>query len=144
MSARALSLAGFLAVAATLAGCGLHPLYATDDPHGGAQVLQSIYIEPIEGEIAGYELRNALIDGLHSPMKPADAAYRLSIQIKQTLQAISVQNNASITRYNYVLQGKYSLTDAYPSRVTWFSMNARISLGMEMFIVVMAVLTPCA
>jgi LPS-assembly lipoprotein len=112
MSTWILCLAFAALMAGTLSACGFHPLYANYSPgSGGAQILDSVYVDPIEGEIAGYELRNSLIDGLHSPQHPADAAYRLKIEIKQTIQAISVENNASITRYNYVLQGKYELTD---------------------------------
>jgi LPS-assembly lipoprotein len=112
MSARAVVLATILALAVPLSACGLHPLYATDTDRDGNQIFDSVYVEPIEGEIAGYALRNALIDGLHSPQKPTEAAYRLKIEITQTLQAIDVENNASITRYNYVLTGSYTLTDA--------------------------------
>jgi LPS-assembly lipoprotein len=99
MSARIATFAVIALLASALGGCGLHPLYGSDENRGAA------------AEIAGYELRNSLIDGLHSPMRFGDAQYRLKITITQLLQAIAVENNASITRYNYVLTGKYSLTD---------------------------------
>jgi LPS-assembly lipoprotein len=112
MSARAFTFAVIALLASALGGCGLHPLYGSDENRGAAaEVFNTIYVDPIEGEIAGYELRNSLIDGLHSPMRFGDAQYRLKITITQLLQAIAVENNASITRYNYVLTGKYSLTD---------------------------------
>lgn len=111
MSARFLALAGTLALVLGLGGCGFHPLYADTSVKGGQQVFESIYVDPIEGEIAGYELRNSLIDALHSPPKSEQAPYRLAITISQTVQAIAIENNASITRYNYVLLANYTLTD---------------------------------
>jgi len=112
MSARALLLAAMALAVSTLGGCGLHPLYGSEENKGAAgKVFDTIYVDPIQGEIAGYELRNALIDGLHAPMRLGDAEYRLKITITQLLQAIAVENNASITRYNYILTGKYVLTD---------------------------------
>ena len=112
MKSRSLTLAGVLVLACALSGCGFRPLYANYGPNAGAQVLGSVYVEPIEGEIAGYELRNALIDGLHAPVRSQDAAYRLSIDIRQTIQPIVVENNANISRFNYLLEGTYKLTDA--------------------------------
>jgi LPS-assembly lipoprotein len=112
MSARAFAFVAIVLLAPALGGCGLHPLYGSEEHKGAAaEVFGTIYVDPIEGEIAGYELRNSLIDGLHSPMRLGDAEYRLKIMITQTLQAIAVENNASITRYNYILTGKYTLTD---------------------------------
>jgi LPS-assembly lipoprotein len=57
-----------------LAACGFHPLYGG---HRRAATLSSIYVEPI-AERDGYELRNTLIDLLHSDGRPRQA-YRLKI-----------------------------------------------------------------
>jgi LPS-assembly lipoprotein len=112
MSARLLWLAGILALSMALGGCGFHPLYADYGlKNGGQQVFDSIYVEPIEGEVAGYELRNSLIDSLHATSKPDEAQYRLTVKIKQKIQAIGINSDASITRYNYNLQADYELTD---------------------------------
>ena len=78
---------------------------------GGQQIFHSIYVEPIDGEVAGYEMRNSLIDLLHGANRPDEAQYRLSITIRQIVQGIAIENDASITRYNYSLQADYKLTD---------------------------------
>jgi len=112
MSARVLYLACAIAMSAVLGGCGFHPLYAESGPSGGGhQIFQSIYVEPIDGEVAGYEMRNSLIDLLHGANRPEEAEYRLSITIRQIIQGIAIENDASITRYNYSLQADYTLTD---------------------------------
>ena len=112
MSGRWTGLASSILLSVALAGCGFHPLYADRSAEGGGrQVLGSIYVEPIDGEVAGYEMRNALIDLLHGTSRPDEAQYRLSITIRQIIQGIAIQNDASITRYNYSLEASYDLTD---------------------------------
>jgi LPS-assembly lipoprotein len=112
MSARVLYLACAIAMSAVLGGCGFHPLYAESGPSGGGhQIFQSIYVEPIDGEVAGYEMRNSLIDLLHGVNRPEEAEYRLTISIRQLIQSIAIENDASITRYNYSLYANYELTD---------------------------------
>jgi LPS-assembly lipoprotein len=112
MSARFLELVCSAMLWVALAGCGFHPLYADRGPEaGGQRVFHSIYVEPIDGEVAGYEVRNSLIDLLHGTSRPEEAEYRLSITIRQIIQGIAIQNDASITRYNYSLEADYDLTD---------------------------------
>lgn len=112
MKAHLLAVAFAVVMSAALGGCGFHPLYASDGPQGGGrQIFHSIYVEPIDGEVAGYEMRNTLIDLLHGASRPEQAEYRLSITIRQIAQSIAIENNASITRYNYSLQADYTLTD---------------------------------
>ena len=99
-----------LAIAAlclVLMGCGFRPLY------GSAQVspqMASIYVEPIP-ESNGYELRNHLIDLLRSDGDPAGKAYHLKITLNSTTQSVTLQNDATISRYNDTLKASYVLTD---------------------------------
>lgn len=94
-----------------VSACGFHPLYASHDGDPGAsRVFGSIYVEPI-AEDAGYELRNSLIDLLNTAGRQADPRYRLKIILHDQLQGAALQNDASITRYNYTLTADYVLTD---------------------------------
>jgi LPS-assembly lipoprotein len=116
MSLRNLSLV--CALAAFAGGCGFHPLYgSTDDGNGARQVFSSIYVDPIAGELVGYELRNSLIDGLEGTPKPAEASYRLKVTVSQYLQGIAVANDATVTRYNYTLDANYELSDIHTNKV---------------------------
>ncbi|HKD21101.1 MAG TPA: LPS assembly lipoprotein LptE [Rhizomicrobium sp.] len=113
-------IAGALVLAALLGGCGFHPLYASNPDSGegtARDVFASIYVDPIAGERIGYELRNSLIDGLNGSPKPALAAYRLKVTVDQYLQGIAVQNNATVTRYNYTLNATYELSDIRTNQV---------------------------
>jgi LPS-assembly lipoprotein len=90
-----------------LAGCGFHPMYGSAlEPQ-----LTAIYVEPI-AERDGYELRNQLIDLLHSDGSKAGKRYILKVTLNETSQGIALRNDATITRYNQTLDAHYVLTDA--------------------------------
>ena len=91
----------------TVSGCGFHPLY------GGklAPQLASIYVEPV-AERDGYELRNQLIDLLGSDGREAGKAYRLKLTLNEVSNGVTLQNDATITRYNDSLTANYVLSDA--------------------------------
>jgi LPS-assembly lipoprotein len=89
-----------------LAGCGFHPMYGTAlEPQ-----MTAIYVEEIP-ERDGYELRNQLIDLLHSDGSRAGKRYTLKVTLNETSQGIALRNDATITRYNQSLDAHYVLTD---------------------------------
>jgi len=111
-------LAGALGLATLLGACGFHPMYSSEPGENGArQVFASIYVDPIQGENVGYDLRNSLIDNLSAASKPQQAAYRLKVNIAQYLQGIAVANNATVTRYNYTMNANYELSDIRTNKV---------------------------
>jgi LPS-assembly lipoprotein len=114
---RLLSLALCAAAAFVLSACGFHPLYGTQGGVGASQLFASIYVEPVPDR-AGYELRNRLIDLLDSSGSPAGARYRLKIDFNEDRRGVALQNDASITRYNYLLTADYTLSDASGTVVT--------------------------
>jgi LPS-assembly lipoprotein len=102
-----------LAVTLFLAACGFHPLYgSTASTPGGAEIFANIYVEPIDAN-AGFELRNTLIDLLDaSGRRTGQQRYALKVTLLDQLQGAALQNDATITRYNYTLTANYVLTDA--------------------------------
>lgn len=102
-----------LALLLPLAACGFRPLYASNlDPQ-----LASIYVEPV-AERDGYEMRNRLIDMLHSDGDKAGKRYRLHITLNESSQGIALQNDAAITRYNTTIGATYELYDMRGNLVT--------------------------
>jgi len=103
-----------LCASLAVAGCGFHPMY------GGGKVgpeLASIYVEPV-AERDGYELRNQLIDLLGSDGRQAGKAYTLKLTLNELSNGVTLQNDATITRYNDTLTVSYVLTDAQGKQVT--------------------------
>jgi LPS-assembly lipoprotein len=95
-----------LAACSLLGACGFHPMYGKSL----APQLSSVYVEQI-AERDGYELRNSLIDALHSDGDAAGKIYRLKVVLNEASQGIALQNDASITRYNNRLEARYTLSD---------------------------------
>jgi LPS-assembly lipoprotein len=100
--------------AMTLAACGFHPLYG----RGGASpaIMASIYVDPIPDR-TGYELRNSLTD-LFDSGGGGSKQYRLKVRLSDQRKGIALQNDATITRYNYLLDADYELFDSTGKVVT--------------------------
>ncbi len=114
MSARLLYAAAAVALALGLGACSFHPLFArTDTAPGGQQAFHSIYVDPVEAERAGYELRNTLIDLLQGANHQNDARYRLKVAMKQTVEGTAIQTNGNITRYTYTMIADFALSDIH-------------------------------
>jgi LPS-assembly lipoprotein len=97
------------AFAVVLSACGFHPLYGTAGVGAGiGPTLASVYVEPIP-ERVGYELRNQLLDLFNATGESGDAAYRLKLSVNEMEEAVVLQTNTAITRYNYTLSAHYEL-----------------------------------
>lgn len=108
MRARLALLALACLAAPALAGCGFTPLYAVADT-GGQGVLRQVKLaelaagEAVEPVLArAFETRTALDD--------AQAEYELRVTAREKAERLAVQIDASVTRYNYLLQADYTLT----------------------------------
>lgn len=114
-----LRIAGLAIVALALSGCGFRPLYGTMGANpAGQRIFASIYVEPIDHERVGYDLRNRLIDLLRGPPRAQQAAYRLEVTVTETREGVALQNDATITRYDLAFTAEYKLTDAALNIVT--------------------------
>ena len=94
-------------ISLALAGCGFQPLYGD----GGAMTglaLQNVYVEPISDRV-GYELRNNLLDLFNATGQADNAQFRLVLSLSETEDAVILQTNTAITRYNYTLSAHYEL-----------------------------------
>jgi LPS-assembly lipoprotein len=103
-----------IAACVLLAGCGFRPMYGRSNL---APEMASIFVEPI-ADRDGYELRNTLIDLLHSDGETLGKVYRLKIVLNENSQGIALQNDATITRYNTTLDARYTLSDARGNMLT--------------------------
>jgi LPS-assembly lipoprotein len=101
---------GALVVAAiSLGACGFQPLYARYDldPSVGP-ALSAVHVEPIPDRV-GYELRNHLLDLFHGTGTAEGARYRLRLSLVEMQDAVILQANTAITRFNYTLTARYDL-----------------------------------
>ena len=98
-----------LLAALALAACGFKPLYGRNDLGGNiGAALGNVYVEPIPDRV-GYELRNNLLDLFNATGQANEAAYRLKLYLTTNEEAVVLQPNTAITRYNYTLSAHYEL-----------------------------------
>ena len=105
-----------------VSGCGFQPLYGTTSNLDGADgsALASIEVGQItnqnQNRMVELDVRNALIDLLaaHGKVPPA---FRLDVVLTESLQGIAVQQDATTTRFNYLLNADYKLYDNQAARL---------------------------
>jgi len=98
-----------LALLASLAGCGLQPLYSGGRSGAAAQALAGVRIEPIAGK-AGWLMRNALQDRL-AAMGQGEPRYTLKVQLDDRIEGLGVRADDTVTRERRTLRARYQLVD---------------------------------
>lgn len=92
------------------AGCGLKPMYAGGGSGAVAQGLAAVDVPPIEGR-AGWLVRNALIDRMHSAGGAGAARYRLDVRLDDKLEGLGLLSDDTIGRERRTLRARYQLVD---------------------------------
>ncbi len=99
-----------------LAGCGFAPMYGRRGGSAVAARLAALEVGPIADRL-GQILRNDLIDRLTPRGEPRRPQYRLRVEIAgTTTQPLAIQSDATITRYNLLLDVNFALIEARTGR----------------------------
>jgi LPS-assembly lipoprotein len=98
-----------LAALFALTACGLQPMYAGGSSAPVAQGLAAIEIPAIQGR-GGWLVRNALEARL-GVAGPAAPLYRLDVRLDDSLEALGVLNDDTISRERRILRARYQLVD---------------------------------
>ena len=94
-----------------LSACGLQPLYSGGSNAAVAQGLAGVEVAPIAGR-DGWLIRNALNDQLSVAGTPADGTrYRLEVRLDDSLEALGVLNDDTISRERRILRARYQLVE---------------------------------
>lgn len=98
-----------VALVAPLAGCGLQPMYAGGASSSLAQGLAAVDVPAIPGR-DGWLVRNALQErlGVAGERTPQ---YRLDVRLDDSLEALGVLNDDTISRERRILRARYQLVD---------------------------------
>jgi len=97
------------ALLATLAACGLQPMYSGGSQGVVAQGMGAIEVAPIEGR-AGWLMRNALRDRLGAAPQQS-TRYRLVVRLDDRLEGLGVLGDDTIGRERRILRARYQLVD---------------------------------
>lgn len=92
-----------------LAACGLQPMYAGGSNAAVAQGLAAVEVPPMPGR-AGWLMRNALQERL-GVAGDAGTRYRLDVRLDDSLEALGVLNDDTISRERRILRARYQLID---------------------------------
>jgi LPS-assembly lipoprotein len=98
-----------LAALLALTACGLKPLYAGGAQAGSAQGLAAVDIPAIEGR-GGWLVKNALEARL-GVAGQATPQYRLDVRLDDSLEALGVLNDDTISRERRILRARYQLVE---------------------------------
>jgi LPS-assembly lipoprotein len=98
-----------LALAMSLAGCGLQPMYAGGGNGTVARGLAGIQVAAIDGR-AGWLVRNALNDKLAGSTNEAPR-YRLDVRLDDRLEAFGLLSDDTVSRERRTLRARYQLVD---------------------------------
>jgi LPS-assembly lipoprotein len=92
-----------------LPACGLSPMYAGGGSASVAQGLAAVDVPAIPGQ-SGWLVRNALTDRLGAAGNTTPA-YRLDVRLDDSLEALGVLNDDTISRERRILRARYQLID---------------------------------
>lgn len=100
-----------LALAALLAltACGLKPMYAGGAAGASAQGLAAVEVPAIQGR-GGWLVKNALDQRLGAGGR-STPQYRLDVRLDDSLEALGVLNDDTISRERRILRARYQLVD---------------------------------
>ena len=93
-----------------LSACGLQPLYSGGSSDAVAQGLAAVDVAPIQGR-DGWLVRNALNDRLQLTGESVAPRYRLDVQLDDSLEALGVLNDDTISRERRILRARYQLIE---------------------------------
>jgi len=99
-----------LAALFALPACGLSPMYAGGGSAAVAQGIAAVDVPAIPGQ-SGWLVRNALQNrlGVSGQTTPQ---YRLDVRLDDSLEALGVLNDDTISRERRILRARYQLVDA--------------------------------
>lgn len=92
-----------------LSACGLQPMYAGGGNSAVAQGLAAVDVPAIPGR-DGWLVRNALTDRL-GVAGQASPQYRLDVRLDDSLEALGVLGDDTISRERRILRARYQLID---------------------------------
>lgn len=110
---------GALLSALLLGACGFRPLYGhTEDGTGLGDRLAAVEVEEIEGP-NDRAFRAALDTQMYPAGRPAgvETQYTLHVRLRAKREGLAIQPDASITRYDYNLTGRYRLINVSSGEV---------------------------
>ncbi len=118
-----------LILSASLAGCGLHPLYEGGTHGAVAQKLAQIEIEPIGGQ-SGWLMHNALTDRIGATGHDTPR-YKLIVELDDKIVGLGIRSDNTVTRERRTLRARVRLVTADTEGTTLLDASAGSDAGID-------------
>lgn len=118
--------AGVLALCTVLAACGFRPLLTVDEGPEVRGQLAAVEVREFGGR-PGQLVRNALLDELSAGAPEVPPRYVLLVDLTRRTDALGIQLDSTITRYNLTLVAQFRLLSRDDNRVLYSSTVRRVA-----------------
>lgn len=98
------------------AGCGFQPLYGGRTHNSVVSEFSHVHVAPIKERI-GQQLRNELLNQLHTSAKKNWSKYKLVTTLRESTQTLAVRKSAFATRANLTVMASFNLLAGGDNRV---------------------------
>lgn len=114
------------AVLPPLAGCGLRPIHGSALGRAVNPRLAAVEVGELDGRL-GYVFRDYLIEELNPAGLSVPSAYALEIGLQRELNALAIQLDDTITRYNLIVAVRFALRRKADGRTLYESALRRVA-----------------
>lgn len=124
-----LAAAGLAGACVALSGCGFTPVYATTD-EAGRHGLRGVYLA---GVIASEDTTPIIERAFARRTWRGDEQspeYDLVVSVRERAQQLAVQIDSSVTRFNYIMDGRYTLKSRRTGEEITGSSSAEVSFNV--------------
>lgn len=110
----------------TLGACTLRPLLHAKSDDGVRTELEAISITGLDGRL-GQLVRNALLDDLNPDGTAVPSRYILEVELERSAQALGIQLDNVVTRFNLTLIARFQLLDSASGEMLYQSRVQRVA-----------------
>jgi LPS-assembly lipoprotein len=109
-----------------LGACNLRPMLHSTNDEGVRSQLEATRIVGLDDRL-GQLVRNALYDELNPAGVSAPSQYILDVKLQRNAQALGIQSNNVITRFNLRLTARFELVDSKSGKILYEAQVNRIA-----------------
>jgi LPS-assembly lipoprotein len=115
-----------LGLCAALGACGFRPLLRETERADVREQLAAVEIVGLGGRL-GQLVRNALLDELNPQALQVPPRYRLAVRLQRRADALAIQLDNTISRYNLTLTARFQLLNGEQDAVLYDGTARRIA-----------------
>ena len=112
-----------------VSSCGFTPLYGSHDEGSRGGVLGQVKLDHVRGPDDARDFMRETL-GTRLPRPNGDERYSMSIDLRETRQAVSVNIDSNTRRFNYLLVGTITYIDQETDQRRVQNLSSQVSFGV--------------